>query len=459
MRKFVSIIVYILLLGVTVFVFLFGFQLRYLFTEKKTSNVASEDDFLYGSKKDEFGVLSLRIRIDDNASIKEVDIIEHPDNEYANMALQKLINNSLDKQNVDEIDTISSATVTSETYKSILKNLLKQEFNEEDENKYNTKISMQDKEVLESIERIPIEGSGYKSGIGAYVYNHFQDADYDKNGNLVTNEYICAVLLNPNNRIEDVRFDHISSNINFTRNGKIPTGGARAYTFTSDKAKVGFNGLVSDENYVNIYDFENEVLKYRHFDDIKNKFVNKKGYTNLVYALENAIDNARVIGAGDGDSLGLAAYKVLKKTNIKDATDTENGRATFDSDYCMVTVNRELKITSIMFDNVENTANITDKGSILGSRDKEIYTLNELSNTNKYTKITIDDYAKKLQLNFLGDYLRSSTIDNIMNIITNATDNRGKPKVGSAFETLDRVDLISSLDIITRAYTDAITIK
>ena len=48
-----------------------------------------------------------------------------------------------------------------------------------------------------------------------------------------------------------------------------------AYTFLSDKSKVGFNGLVNDGNYVDIYDFEKQVLTYRHFEDIKNRFINK----------------------------------------------------------------------------------------------------------------------------------------------------------------------------------------
>ena len=155
----------------------------------------------------------------------------------AQQALQKLIDNSLDKQNADEIDTVTGATDTSNTYKTIISSLLSSPVSYEVEDK-TEKISLAEPDVQYTIERTVVNREGFKSGIGGYVMNSFQDADYNRNGNLFTNEYICAVILNENNRIEQVKFDHIGSNISFDRFGKVPTGGAKAYVFTSDKTKA-----------------------------------------------------------------------------------------------------------------------------------------------------------------------------------------------------------------------------
>lgn len=417
-----------------------------------------ENDFLYGSKTGEHGKISVKLRLDSIGSIKEVYIVEHPDNDIASTALQKLINNSLDKVSADEVDTISGATETSDVYKSILRKLLDDQ--PENENKYdNVKLSMADPDVLANVERQVYNQEGFKSGIGGYIFNQFQDADYNRNGNLVTNEYICAVMLNQYNRIEDVKFDHITSNMSFDRYGKVPTGGAKAYTFLSDKSKVGFNGLANDGNYIDIFDFEDKVLTLRHFEDIKNSYINKKGYAPFIYALENAIDNARFIGAGNGDTLGLSAYKVLKKSDIKDSTDDENGSVNFVSTYGLITVDKDSRISSAMFDNVTNLVTLTNVGKILGSREKEVYTLNELTNPEKYSKIDSSKFELKAQLNVLGDFLRGNDIDTILGVISKATDDKGNATKDGILAMIDKVDFIEFTDIIAKAFINAVKIK
>ena len=425
-------------------------------------NIASasleQGNFLYGSATGEKGKIALRVRVDNSGNIKEVIVTEHSNSDVATQALQKLISNSLDKQSSDEIDTVSGATDTSNTYKSIISTLLDGSKTEiEIDN--TTKVSLKEPEIAYTIERTVVNPEGLKTGIGGYVLNQFQDADYNRNGNLVTNEYICAVVVNQYNRIEDVKFDHITSNISFDRLGRVPTGGAKAYTFSSDKNKQGFNGLVNDGNYVNIFDFENQVLTYRHFEEIKSRFINKKGYAPFIYALENAIDNSRFIGSSVGDTMGLSVNKTLKKKDIVDSTDTMNGNVKFVSNYCVITTDKDKVISSCMFDNVENKVTLTNKGKILGSREKEIYTLNELSNTEKYTKIEKPRYDLKLQFNTLGDFLKNNSVDNMLSLISNLTDDKGNPKPGAAFQDLKDIDFIEFIDLISRAFIDAVKIK
>lgn len=455
--KKVSILVFILFAAISASYLVFS-QNIYDFLYQEVFNGKENGEYLYGTAEGEKGRISLKIKVDNSGTIKEVVVTEHSDSDVAQQALQKLIDSSLDKQNADEIDTVTGATDTSNTYKTIISSLLSSPVSYEVEDKIE-KISLAEPDVQYAIERTVVNREGFKSGIGGYVMNTFQDADYNRNGNLFTNEYICAVILNENNRIEQVKFDHIGSNISFDRFGKVPTGGAKAYVFTSDKAKTGFNGMINDGNYVNMYDFEKQVLTYRHFEEIKSRFIGKKGYAPLIYALENAIDNARFIGASAGDTLGISVNKILKKRDIVDSTDTQNGKVNFISNYCLITTDKTKVISSCMFDNVVNTVTLTNNGKILGSREKEIYTLNELSNTSKYTKIDMPRYEMKLQLNTLGEFMKGNSIDNMLSLISEFTDDKGVAKPNMAFKDLKNIDFIEFIDLISRAYVDAVKIS
>ena len=451
-----SIIILILFIVLSAIFIVFGRNI-YDFTRDKTNYMMNANEYLYGSATGEKGKIGLRLRVDNSGAIKEVVVTEHSNSDIAIQALQKLIDDSLDKEDAEEIDTVTGATDTSNTYKSIVSRLLFESSNYERESN-NAKVSLTDPENQYLIDRIPRNEDGCKSGIGGYILNTFQDADYNRNGNLVTNEYICAVVLNRYNRIERVKFDHIASNIIFDRFGKVPTGNAKAYVFTSDKSKTGFNGLVNDGNYIDIYDFEKQVLTSKHFEEIKSKFINKKGYAPFINALENAIDNAKFIGANIEDPLGLSVNKILKKKDITNSTDEENGKVNFISNYCLVTTDKENNISSCMFDNVVNTVTLTNNGRILGSREKEIYTLNELANTNKYSKIDASKFNMKLQLNALGDFMRGNSIDNMLKLIAEYTDDRGMAKDGTPFSDLKNIDFIEFIDLLSRAYVDAIKI-
>lgn len=429
----------------------------YNYLSVATLNGFTSGEYLYGVAEGEKGRVGLKIKVDNSGAIKEVVVTEHSNSDVAIQALQKLIDNSLDKQNADEIDVVTGATDTSNTYKSVLASLLSSPIKYEIDDR-TEKVPLTEPDIQYTIERTVVNREGFKSGIGGYVMNAFQDADYNRNGNLLTNEYICAVILNENNRIEQVKFDHIVSNISFDRFGKVPTGGAKAYVFTSDKSKSGFNGMVNDGNYVNMYEFEKQVLTYRHFEEIKSRFIGKKGYAPLIYALENAIDNSRFIGASPGDTLGLSVNKVLKKRDIVDSTEDNNGSVNFVSNYCLITTDKSQEISSCMFDNVVNSVVLTNNGKVLGSREKEIYTLNELSNTSKYTKIDLPRYEMKLQLNTLGEFMRGNSIDNMLKLISEFTDDKGMAKQNMAFQDLKSIDFIEFIDLISRAFVDAVKI-
>lgn len=430
----------------------------YYDVETSTKVVDNREGFVVGSATGEHGEIKLQVKRDIAGNIKEIYVLEHPDNEVANVALQKLIQNSLDKQSGDDIDAVASATETSDTFKRAINNIVGYTSTDVSLNESSERIALDDPNIKNTIEptvhmSYPLEQSkNFKSGIGAYVINSFSDAEYNKNGNLITHEYICAVTLNPNNRIENVRFDHISSNMNFDRTGKVPTGSQRFYSFNSDKNTDGFNGLTSDSNYLDIYNLERIVLSSRRIDDIKKRYGTNKAYIPYIEALQNAIDNARFVGAGEGDLLGLSCYKVLNKKDIINATSDANGKVTFNSYYMLITMNKENKISSCMLDNAENIATLTPSGRILGSRDNEIYTLNELSNTEKYSRIEKRKYDLKVEYNNLMSIIRENTIEDIINFISLNTYDNGKGK--DSLESFYHIDFITLVDLLARSYVD-----
>lgn len=451
-----SIIIGIVFVIISALVLIFGENMRN-FAKEMFVTTEDTDEYLYGSKENSIGKLTLKLRLDDSGAIREVLVVEYPKIDGVEVALQKLVRSTIDKESANEIDYIEGAVEISTLYKEVVASIISSSDLLDDETKIE-KISLKEPDVISSIERTPVNENGYKCGLGGYVINQFQDADYNKNGNLVTNEYICAVLLNSNNKIEAIEFDHISSNLSFDKTGAIPTGTAKAYAFVSDKSKPGFNGLVSDGDYINIFEFEEQVKELKFFEAVKNKYASKKGYLPFVNALENAVDNARFIGASSVDTMGLSCYKVLRKKDIINATNDNNGKVKFKSDYCLVTVDKNNNISSCMLDNVDNIAVITNSGKIFGGKEKEIYTLNELANTNKYSKIDVPKFELKIQYNGLCDMIRGYTVDNILGLVSKLTDDRGIPKEDGALASFRNIDFIEFIDLISRAYLEAMKI-
>ncbi len=451
-----SVILFILFVAITS-VYMYFYDTVYDFVRDLYNQNINNTDYLYGEAVGEKGKISLKIRVDNSKTIKEVIVLEHSDSDIAINALQKLITNSLDKQYYSEIDTVSGATDTSSTYISIIKDLLGEPIEYVDETK-EERVSIDDPDLGIALDRIVVNPGGLKSGIGGYVYNRFQDADYDHNGVLSTNEYICAVLLDEENNIIDVTFDHIPSNINFDMYGSVPTGGAKAYTFISDKSKIDFNGIINDGNSIDVYAFEKQIIDLKNMKSINYAYGNIKAYAPYLEALSNAIDNSRFIGADYGDRLGVSVSKILKKRDIKDATSTSDGKVDFTSSYCMITSDKDGKISSCMFDNVANRVVLTNTGQILGSREKEIFTLNELSDTSKYTRIDLSKFNLKLEYNVLGDYIRGKTVDDMLSYISLYTDDRGMALDEYSFRDLKDIDFVEIIDLLSKAYIDSIAI-
>lgn len=417
----------------------------------------TEVNYIYGEANEGDYHIKLKILTDPSGRVKEVEVTEYrPRQDNAEFTLQKLISSSIDKYDSSEISMIDENYQDLITaYRKAFDNALgiKQVINDNSLNR----VSMTDLEIAPLVNRQEVGVTKYsiKTGFGAYILNNFTKADRNKNGNLSSHEYLCAVTVDQNGRISNCKFDHITSNISFTNNGEIPTGNARAYKYVSDKCDPSFNGYCNDGNYINILDFEKTVLSLKFMSEVEKRFGTKVGYSSFVKALKNAYTNARYYGANKDDVLGLAAYKELNKKNIINSNGKDNGYVLFQTSYMVLTTNKDMAITSCIVDIAENDATITKDGNILGSGQSQAYTISELANTEKYTKIEAKYVPIRKQLNDLSIRITGNMVNDLINEFSENTDNRGYAKPNGTLYDFEDIDFIKVVETMSLAYLDS----
>ena len=414
------------------------------------------DEFLYGEAHGKKGYVKVKLKTDSSGKIKDLEVYDFSSKNYAvPSALQQLINATIDSYNANEVDTVSGATDTSLTFKEAV-NAAVGYVEPSRQDSFN-RVSFDDPEIMQAVTRKEVEqnAESLKTGFGAFIINSFTDADYNKNGNLVTHEYLCSVLIDSGRRIYDVKFDHIASNMAFDRLGKVPTSNVRSYRFNSDKAEPGFNGVCTDGNYINIYDLENAVLKNKYLAENKKQYAEKAGYDYFIKALESAMNNAVFVGAKKNQSMGMSCIKELSKNNVITPTDSTNGTVAFDTNYAVLTIDKEQIITSCVLDKVENVVTLTADGKILGSRDSQVFTVGELSNTSKYSKIAKNKAMEKKNLNEIADIFTNSTVETIITDISKQTDDRGHGLENTELYKYENVNFVDYVELLSDAYIDA----
>ena len=420
-------------------------------------NNFQENNYIYGEADELDNHIKLKILTDPSGRVKEVEVVEYrPRLDEAEWTLQKLIANSIDKYESSEISgTYEGFDELIVAYKKAFDNALgiKQVVNDNQINR----VSLQDAEILEQVTRneVPVTRYSIKTGFGAYIINNFTNADRNKNGNLSTHEYLCAVNVDSNGRILNCKFDHITSNISFTNDGKVPTGNARAYKYESDKNDPGFNGYCNDGHYINMIDFEKTCISLRLMSEIEKRYKDRQGYQLFVKALQNAYTNAKYYGANKDDTLGLASYKELNKKNIIDANGKNNGYVMFETTYMAITTNKDLTITSCIADMSENDVTITKDGNILGSGQSQSYTICELSNSDKYSRVESKYVPIRKQLNDLALRITGGFVQDLINEFSENTNNRGLAKPdGNLYDFVD-IDFIKIIETMSNSFLDS----
>ena len=121
----------------------------------------------------------------------------------------------------------------------------------------------------------------------------------------------------------------------------------------------------------------------------------------------------------------------------------------------ILTTNKDMAITSCIVDMAENDAVITKDGTILGSGQSQAYTIDELANTDKYSKIESKYIPIRKQLNDLSIRITGGVATDLINEFSENTDNRGyaKPE-GILYDFVD-IDFIRIIEILSKAYIDS----
>jgi hypothetical protein len=251
-----------------------------------------------------------------------------------------------------------------------------------------------------------------------------------ENGLAQVDSTIAAVTVDADGKIVDCKIDAVQTKINFSAEGKIVTDKASKI---KSKQELGTDyGLKAKSGIGKEWNEQADAFaKYvigKTVDEVKGIAVNEEGVAtdtdltssvtihigDFITTIEKAVANAKDLGAGSKDKLGLAVI-----TDIADSTDATadaEGLAQAYSYYAAVTTDTDGKVTSSVLDASQGKVNFDTKGTITTDLTAKVQTKQELK----------DDYGMKAksgigkewyeQANSFADYVKGKTLDGVKGI-------------------------------------------
>lgn len=263
-----------------------------------------------------------------------------------------------------------------------------------------------------------------------------KDSAEGKDGTGQVDSTIIAVTVDKDGKIVDCIIDGAQTRINFDAKGKLTSdlaaeiktknelGDSYGMKKASGIGKEWYEQAAALASYVKGKTVE-EVKSIKVSEDGKpaesdlsaSVTISISGYVN---GIEKAVKNAKELGANAGDKLGLGAITTI--SNSKDAS-AEDGIAQAATDYAVVTVDKNGKITSAIIDASQTDVKFSAEGKITSDPKAEYKTKAEIG----------DDYGMKKasgigkewyeQVNSFADYMKGKTLAEIKGI----TLSEGKP--------------------------------
>lgn len=230
----------------------------------------------------------------------------------------------------------------------------------------------------EVTEEAATEAGGVKTGLAVVssIAKSTNPAEEDGLGEVDSN--VVAVLVGEDGKIIDCKIDAIQTKINFTKEGKI-TSDLTAAIKTKQELGADYglgkaSGIQKEWN-----EQVNALADYvvgKTVDEVKGIAVSEEGAPtgedltasvtikigDYVAAIEKAVTNAKALGAGAEDKLGLAIS--TDSTKSTDATGDAEGLIQAYTFYSAVTTNAEGKITSCVIDASQGSVNFDATGTI-----------------------------------------------------------------------------------------------
>lgn len=201
-----------------------------------------------------------------------------------------------------------------------------------------------------------------------------------------------AVLVDDAGVIQDCIIDGIAAKVNFDNNGKI-TDDVNKEVLTKNELGADY-GMVAYGGAIAEWDVQADALAQyavgKTVEELKNGAIDETGkapegtdlassatiyLAGYVTAIEEAVNNAKHLGAQAGDELRLTCLTSLRSS--VEATKEAEGTAQLDSDVTAITV-KEGMVTSCYIDSVQAKVNFDQNGVISTNLEEEIKTKNQL---------------------------------------------------------------------------------
>ena len=290
----------------------------------------------------------------------------------------------------------------------------------------------EDKKTQDTKEETTDEG-GAKTGLSVITSLAKSTPASEEDGLAQTDSTVVAVLVDADGKILDCKIDAAQTQISFSKEGKLVSDTAAEF---KSKQELGADyGLGKASSIKKEWNEQADAFaKYavgKTVDEVKGIAVSEEGVPtdedltssvtihvgDFVSGIEKAAANAKALGAGSSDKLGLGVTTQI--ANSKDATADEEGLAEAYSMYSAITTDADGKITSCYIDASQGDVNFDTKGAITSDLKAEVKAKQELGNDYGMKKASSIGKEWFEQADAFAEYAKGKTASEVGGIAVN----------------------------------------
>ena len=282
----------------------------------------------------------------------------------------------------------------------------------------------------------------------------------EKDGLAQVDSTVAAVTVDADGRIVNCVFDAAQTKINFSADGKIFTPLTTVYRTKQElKTEYGMGKVSrSGKEWNEQADAFAEYVKGKTINEVKGIALNEAGapaaaelsssvtmhVTDLIAALEKAVNNAQDLGAKAGDKLGLGVVTTIDKS--ADAAADKEGLAQAYSTYTAVTFGADGRISSSVIDASQSNVNFNASGKLTTDlQNAKLQTKNELGDQYGMRKASGIGKEWNEQAAAFAEYVKGKTVSEVKGIAMNEEGAPSATELSSSV-TIHVTDLITVIE-------------
>ncbi|HHX11707.1 MAG TPA: hypothetical protein GX731_02715 [Clostridiales bacterium] len=275
-------------------------------------------------------------------------------------------------------------------------------------------------------------GGKAKTGLAVVTSTDHSSKDAgEEDGLAQADSTVAAVIVDSKGVITNVKFDVLQTKTKFNAAGELTTDAAATFDskemlgeaygmrkaspigkewfeqadalaeYVTGKTLKEVQGIALDGGYPTASDLTSSVTM---------------NISDMISAVEKAVNNAQDLGASADDKLGLGLVGNLHKST-KNASAEGDGAATAYNHYAAVTFNKDSKITSSIIDASQATVNFSVEGKITTDLANEVYET-KLELGDRYDMKKASGIGKEWfeQSKGFSDYIAGKTVAEVTGI-------------------------------------------